>query len=140
MTVTMSEPTMTDLSPEYSAFEKILMRLNNDGKFTASVLASQDGLPIASAPTPSPYDAEIMAAMVAMVKDFILQTQERLGLAEVDEVSMVVGDRSRLVCRYFVADQQPFVLAVFAPPNVAYRRLTTHAVREIQAAWENGTS
>ncbi len=140
MTITMSETIVTDYSPEYSAFEEILLRLNNDGKFSASVLASQDGLPIASAPTPSPYDAEIIAAMVAMVKDFILQTQERLGLAEVDEVSMVIEDRSRLVCRYFAADHQPFVLAVFAPPNASYRRLTTHAVKEIQAAWENGPS
>ena len=139
MTIAMNEITTTDYH-ELSAFEKILMALNAEGKFTASVLVSQDGLPVASAPTPSPLDAETMAAMVAMVKDFILQTQERLGLAEVDEVSMVVGDRSRLVCRYFSADHQPFVLAVFAPPNVSYRRATSHAVREIQTAWENSST
>ncbi|MBI5033136.1 MAG: roadblock/LC7 domain-containing protein [Chloroflexi bacterium] len=139
MTITLDENPVID-QREYSTFEEILIRLNAEGKFTASVLVSQDGLPIASAPTPSPLDTEIMAAMVAMVKDFILQTQERLGLAEVDEVSMVVGDRSRLVCRYFSADHQPFVLAVFAPPNISYRRLTTHAVREIQAAWENSSA
>ena len=131
---------MPDSLIEYSAFEKILIDLNSQGQFTASVLVSEDGLPVASAPTPSPYDAETMAAMVAMVKDFILQTQERLGLAQVDEVSMVVGDRSRLVCRYFEAEQQPFVLAVFAPPNVSYRRLTTHAVREIQSAWASSSA
>jgi len=139
MTMAMNEMTATDHA-EFSAFEEILMRLNAEGKFTASVLVSQDGLPVASAPTPSPLDAETMAAMVAMVKDFIVQTQERLGLGQVDEVSMVINDRSRLVCRYFSADQQSFVLAVFAPPNVSYRRATTHAVREIQAAWENSSA
>ncbi len=126
---------MNNHSSGTSIFDKILLRLNTEGRFAASVLASQDGLPIASAPTPSPYDADTVAAMVAMVKDFILQTQTRLGLAEVDEVSMVVGDRSRLVCRYFAAGGQPFVLAVLTPPNATYRRLTTRAVREIQIAW-----
>lgn len=121
------------------SFDEILKQMNTAGHFSASVLASQDGLAIASAPMPSPYDADTMAAMVSMVKDFILQTQTRLGLAEVDEVSMVVGDRSRLVCRYFTADgEQPFVLAVVTPPNATYRRVTTRAVREIQAAWADG--
>jgi predicted regulator of Ras-like GTPase activity (Roadblock/LC7/MglB family) len=117
---------------ETSGFEEILHRMNKDGFFIASVLASEDGLPVASAPTPSPYDADTVAAMVTLVKDFIKQTQTRLGLAEVDEVSMVVGDRSRLVCRYFGVGAQSFVLAVLAPPNQSYRRLTARAVREFQ--------
>jgi len=127
-------------STEQSSFEQILTQMNTEGRFNASVLASQDGLAVASAPTPSPYDADTVAAMVAMVKDFILQTQTRLGMAEVDEVSMVVGDRSRLVCRYFTAaGEQPFVLAVLTPPNATYRRVTTRAVREIQAAWADSS-
>ena len=125
---------------EQSSFEKILIQMNADGRFVASVLTSQDGLPVASAPTPSPYDADTVAAMVAMIRDFILQTQTRLDLADVNEVSMVVGDRSRLICRYFVVNQQPFVLAVLAPPHTTYRRLTSRAVREIQNAWANGST
>lgn len=123
---------------ESSPFETILQDINAEGEFVASVLASEDGLPIAAAPTPSPYDAETIAAMVALVKDFITQAQARIGLAEVDEVSIIVGDRSRLVCRYFTAGTQPFVLTVLAPPNQSYRRLTTRAVREIQATWNSG--
>ncbi|MBM3127746.1 MAG: hypothetical protein FJ009_03825 [Chloroflexi bacterium] len=119
-----------------SEFGDILQRMNKDGFFVASVLASEDGLPIASAPTPSTYDADTIAAMVALVKDFIKQTQTRLGLADVDEVSIFVNDRSRLICRYFNAGTQPFVLTVLAPPNQSYRRVTTRAVHEIQAAWE----
>ena len=125
-----------DTQLEQSAFEQVLQRMNKEGFFVASVLASEDGLPIASAPTTSPYDADTIAAMVALVKDFITQTQTRLGLAEVDEVSIVVNDRSRLVCRYFSAAEQAFVLAVIAPPNQSYRRLTSRAVRDIQAAWQ----
>ena len=120
---------------EQISFEQILAQMNEAGHFTASVLASDDGLLVAAAPTPAPYDADTIAAMVVLVKDFIKQTQARIGLAEVNEVSIVVDDRSRLICRYFNAAAQPFVLAVLAPPNQSYRRLTTRAVRDIQAAW-----
>ncbi len=118
-----------------SVFEKILVRMNKTGHFTTSVLASEDGLPVAAAPSPSPYDTDTLAAMVTLVKDFIQQTQTRLGLAEVDEVSIVVGDRSRLICRYFIAEGRPFVLALIAPPHQSYRRLTSQAIRELSEAW-----
>jgi predicted regulator of Ras-like GTPase activity (Roadblock/LC7/MglB family) len=121
---------------EQISFEQILVQMNEEGQFTAAILASDDGLLVAAAPTPSPYDAETVAAMVALVKDFIKQTQTRIGLAEVDEVSIVVGDRSRLICRYFNAGTHPLVLAILAPPNHSYRRLTTRAARDIQAAWQ----
>ncbi len=124
------------VSSEQSTFEQILARMNAAGNFTSSVLASEDGLPIAVAPSPSPHDANTVAAMVTLVKDFVQQTQTRLGLAEVDEVSIVVSDRSRLVCRYFTLDRRPFVLAVIAPPQQTYRRLTSAAIREIEEAWK----
>lgn len=120
---------------EPSIFEEILCRMNQDGKFTASVLASEDGLPVAADPTPSPYDANTVAAMVTLVRGFIQDTQQQLGLADVDEVSMVVSDRSRLVCRYFNLDDKRFVLTIVTAPNQTYRRLTTRAVREIRNAW-----
>ncbi len=122
--------------PGPSEFETILARLNREGQFTASVLASDDGLPVASAPAPSPYDADTVAAMVALVKGFVKDTQTQLGLAEVDEVSIVVGDRSRLICRYFSLGDRPFVLATIAPPGQSYRRLTSRAIRDIHQAWE----
>ncbi len=120
---------------EGSVFENILARMNEAGHFTTSVLASEDGLPVAAAPSPSPYDVDTLAAMVTLVKDFIQQTQTRLGLTEVDEVSIVVGDRSRLICRYFIAEGRPFVLALIAPPHLSYRRLTSQAIRELREAW-----
>lgn len=123
------------VAAEASPFEKILLAMNERGKFTAAVLASEDGLPVASAPVAAPYDAETVAAMVTLVKDFILQTQTRLGLGEVDEVSIVISDRSRLVCRYFALDGRAFVLAVILPPQQTYRRLTTQAIHDIKKVW-----
>jgi predicted regulator of Ras-like GTPase activity (Roadblock/LC7/MglB family) len=119
-----------------SIFEKILDDMNQQGGFSSTVLAGDDGLPIAAAPQPSPYDADTIAAMVTMVKGFIKDTQTRLKLAEVDEVAIMVGDRSRLVCRYFAAGDRAFVLTTITQPQQSYRRLMTHAIREIQAEFE----
>ncbi len=118
-----------------SVFEEILARMNKDGSFSTSVLASNDGLPVAAAPIPPVYDADTIAAMVTLVKDFIEQTQQRLRLAQVDEVSIVVGDRSRLICRYFQVGDLSFILAIVAPPHSSHRRLSTRAIREIKNAW-----
>ena len=126
---------MDTVTAPTSVFEDILLRLNQEGEYTTTVLTSEDGLPIAAAPMPPRYDPDTLAAMVAMVRDFIQQTQERLGLDPVDEVSIVVGDRSRLICRYFCAAERSFVLAVVAPPDVSYRRLTTRAIRDLKQAW-----
>ncbi len=125
-----------DSQLERSEFEAILQDLNNAGSFTASIIASHEGLPVAVAPTPPLHDPDTIAAMVTMVKEFIEQTQMRLRLAEVDEVSIVVRDRSRVVCRYFDLEGQSFVLVVFTGPNANYRRLTNHAVKEIQRSWQ----
>lgn len=119
-----------------SVFEKILVQMNQEGQFSTSVLASEDGLPVAAAPVPPAHDPDTIAAMVTMVKEFVQETQERLGLAQVDEVSMVVNDHSRLICRYFIAANRPFVLAIVAPPHVSYRRLTTQAIRKLKEAWQ----
>ncbi len=128
---------MVDEQFKPSEFEEILARLNADGQFTAAVLASANGLAVAASPAPSPYDPDAIAAMATLVKDFVQQTQTRLGLKDVDEVSVVVSDRSRLICRYFDEDAQSFILAVIAPPEHSYRRLTSRAVKEIRAAWSN---
>lgn len=119
-----------------SIFEEILSRTNTEGGFTASVLTSEDGLPVAAVPASGAYDANIVAAMVTLVKEFVQQTQTRLGLANVEEVSMVITDRSRLICRYFDAADHRFILTIIAPPDQPYRRLTSRAIREVIAAWK----
>jgi predicted regulator of Ras-like GTPase activity (Roadblock/LC7/MglB family) len=120
-----------------STFEKILEDMNKQGSFSATVLAGDDGLPIAADPQPSPYDADTIAAMVTMVRSFIKDTQTRLKLAEVDEVAIMVGDRSRLVCRYFTAADRVFVLTTITQPHQTYRRLMTQAIHAIKIEFDS---
>jgi predicted regulator of Ras-like GTPase activity (Roadblock/LC7/MglB family) len=113
-------------------FERALKVMNQEGHFQAAVLTTRDGLPIATVP-PS-FDPDTSAAMVALVREVIHRAQSQLRLAEVDEVSLVDSDRKRLVCRYFSHDGEDFILAIIAPPDHRYRRVTAQAIHIIKEA------
>jgi predicted regulator of Ras-like GTPase activity (Roadblock/LC7/MglB family) len=106
--------------------------MNQKGRFQSAVLATMNGSPIATVP-PS-FDAETTTAMVSLVRALINRVYHQLHLAKVDEVSLIGGDGKRLVCRYFTHDGEDFLLAVVAPPDQSYRRVTTQAIRAIKAA------
>ncbi len=116
------------------SFEQALERINRDGSFEASVLASSDGLPIAT--VPSGYDTDVTAAMVALLRSVAQQTQDHVGMAPLDEVTVRSSDHIRLVCRCFQLDGEEFVLAVVIPRKQRYyRQLTNRAIRELRLAW-----
>jgi len=118
------------------AFEKILQEMNRAGDFKATVLSTTEGLSLASAP--ANYEDEMAAAMVALLNKVAGQTRQQLNLVQVDELSLVGDDRTRLACRYFSVAGQDLVLAVLTPPDHCYRRLTNRAIREIRRAWMVG--
>jgi predicted regulator of Ras-like GTPase activity (Roadblock/LC7/MglB family) len=117
------------------AFEHILREMKHAGDFKAAVLSTTEGLSLASAPTS--YQDEMMAAMVALLNKMAGQARLQLNLAQVDELSLVGDDRTRLTCRYFSVDGQDLVLAVLIPPNRYYRRLTNRAIKALRAAWSS---
>lgn len=121
--------------PETS-FEQTLETINAEGHFEASVLASSDGLPIAT--VPSDYDTEITAAMVALLKSVARETQNHVGMGQLDEVCVRASDNIRLVCRSFSVDDEDFILAVVVPRRRRYyRRVTNQAIKAIKLAWQS---
>lgn len=115
-------------------FEETLERINREGNFEASVLATPDGLPIATAPVG--YDSDVTAAMVALLKSVAQQTQDQVGMAPLDEVSVRASDHIRLVCRSFRVDGEDFILAVVVPREQRYhRQLTNRAIRDLRLTW-----
>jgi predicted regulator of Ras-like GTPase activity (Roadblock/LC7/MglB family) len=114
-------------------FEKILQEINRAGDFKAAVLSTTEGLSLASAP--ANYKDEMAAAMVALLNKVTKQARQQLNLTQVDELSLVGDDRTRLACRYFSVAGQDLVLAVLVPSNRYYRRLTNQAIRKIKRAW-----
>jgi predicted regulator of Ras-like GTPase activity (Roadblock/LC7/MglB family) len=116
------------------SFEQTLRKINRAGSFEASVLASSDGLPIAT--VPSEYDTDVTAAMVALLGSVAQQTRDHVGMAPLDEVTVRSSDHIRLVCRCFQVGGEEFILAVVIPREQRYyRQLTNQAIRELRLAW-----
>jgi predicted regulator of Ras-like GTPase activity (Roadblock/LC7/MglB family) len=119
-----------------TTFEQTLESINRDGNFAASVLASSDGLPIASAA--SSYDPELTAAMAGLLRSVAQQTRNQVGMAQVDEVSLRASDRLRLICRCFQIDGEDYILAVLVPREQRYYRQTTNrAMQQLRSAWRS---
>jgi predicted regulator of Ras-like GTPase activity (Roadblock/LC7/MglB family) len=81
------------------------------------------------------YDDDIAAAMVTLLNETVKRINHQLNLSQVDEISIVGGDRMRLVCRYFVIDGNELLLTVLAPPDQAYRRLTNKVIKDVEHLW-----
>ena len=114
-----------------TTFEQVLQEMSHSGQFSAVVLASGDGLPIATAPVD--LDAEKTAAMVALLQRVSRQAREQLDMAELDELSVSDRDRMRLVCRFFSVDGEELILAVMLQASARYRRATRLAVQKISS-------
>ena len=89
-----------------TALQRTLREMIQEGHFRAAVLASIDGLPLATVGRSA--DKELMAG-----------TQGNC-----------------FVSRYFNVGDDPLLLAVKIPPGRPHRRLTNKAIREIQRVWE----
>jgi predicted regulator of Ras-like GTPase activity (Roadblock/LC7/MglB family) len=121
------------MSSKQELFEEILYTMNQQGDFEAAVLSVKDGMPLAS--SPAHYEDEMAAAMVTLLNEAAKKITRELRLPQMDEISIVGDDRTRLVCRYFSVDGRELLLTVLAPPDRAYRRLTNQTIKAIKSIW-----
>jgi predicted regulator of Ras-like GTPase activity (Roadblock/LC7/MglB family) len=117
-----------------ASFNEILQEMNREGGFTRSVLATSEGLPIASDPVQP--DQELASAMIAMLQQVSVETQDHLDLAPVDEVTIRTEARVHLVCRTIPAGRDWICLCALVPAGRVYRRATNRAVRRIREVIE----
>ncbi len=115
---------------EPTSLEEILAAMNEAAKFTASLLTSTEGLPIAAAP--ADYDSDVAAAMVALLQRVSHDAQNQLGMADMDEVTIRDLDYVCLVCRYLAVGEQRLILTATVPPGRPYRRATNRAIKQIR--------
>ena len=115
-------------------FIHILEDMNLEGGFSRSVLATSEGLPIASAPMRP--DHELASAMIAMLQQVSVETQDNLKLAPVDEVTIRTEEKVHLVCRTIPSGEDWVCLCALVPSGHVYRRVTNKAVRRIKAVIE----
>ena len=120
---------------ETTSLDKILVEMNEEGGFIRSVLATEDGFSIASAPFN--MDHELASAMIALLRNVSVETQDNLGLEPVDEVTIRTTDHSYLVCRNISTGGEWLSLCALVPPGKAYRRATNRAVTRIRKVLED---
>ena len=116
-------------------FDAILTEMNQHGGFVRSVLATSEGLTIASAPE-NP-DNELASAMVALLQQVGAETQDYLGMTPVDEVTIRTEDHVHLVCRRIQSGSDWICLCALVPAGAYYRRATNRAVRRISQLIDN---
>jgi len=117
-----------------ATLDQLLTEVGVRGGFSACLLATGDGLAIAS--LPSELDAEAASAMLALVHESVQRAQVRLDLPGVDEVTALFRNGVRLVCRYFDAADSAFILAVMLPSGREYRFVMDDAITRITRVLE----
>ena len=120
-------------SQKQIALEDVLWDLVAEGGYEAALLSDSDGFSLAIVGAEDM--SGILAAMVASLRDTAAEARRQLGLAHVNELTLVGDDRFRLVCRFFEAGGQSLSLTAIVPPDHAYRRSTNQAIRRIEEIW-----
>jgi len=82
-------------------------------------------------------DHELASAMIAMLQQVSVETQDHLELAPVDEVTIRTKERVHLVCRTIKSGDDWICLCALVPAGRVYRRATNRAVRRIKELIEN---
>jgi len=126
--------------PSFVKFQDLvdlLNRLNTGGEFAASVLTDIDGIPLVSASTPDWDPTLSLAAVVPLVRQSVLRSNEQVGLAAANEVVINNNDATRLVTRFFEVEGRLFILACVVPLKRPYRKVMNTAILAISRLWQN---
>jgi predicted regulator of Ras-like GTPase activity (Roadblock/LC7/MglB family) len=118
----------TPEKPEVSLAD-ILNEMHAEGNFQLSVLATQDGLPVTTAP--KKHNSELAAALVALIQKVSVQAKDQLYMGMIDEMTIRDENKNRLVCRQVALKNETLILAAIVPPDHCYRRVTNRAIRRI---------
>lgn len=113
-----------------SSFIDILEEMNEQGGFIRSVLATEEGLPIAAAPDHTMDNS--LSALVSLLQNVSQDVIYQLEMDEISEITIRDQDRYKFVCRKIKSADDSLLLAALVPPDMYYRRVTSRAMRRIQ--------
>jgi len=102
---------------------------------TATVLTTEEGLPLAVSDGDGKAKGEILAAIAPVFQ----QAAERSGKPLVrlaEEMAMRSPSGALVVCRFLTVGDKNFILAGLVPKGRTYRRTMNRAVRQIRKVWQ----
>jgi predicted regulator of Ras-like GTPase activity (Roadblock/LC7/MglB family) len=112
--------------------EEELLVLCQQGKFEAFLLFSTEGIPMAGVDFSDRFNADGLAALSVVLNQSVELTEEFQENTIVDEVSLRISSKHRIVSRPFNVDDVKMVLVAIVPHRLPYRRITTTAINRIQ--------
>ncbi len=124
---------MAERLSRQSMIEEILRDLIKQGNFGGAVVATEDGLPLATIGVSS-VDVKLIGAVAASIKDLAKRAHQELN-------EIILRDRKGrlVVSRYFSISapqgQYNLLLAVQVPRRKSFRRLVNEATKRIQLVW-----
>ena len=112
--------------------EEELLRLCHEGQFTACLIFNAEGIPMAGINLSEHVNVDGIAALSVVLNQSIELTEEFQEHAIVDEVSLRMTNKQRIISLPFLADGIKLILVAVVPQHLPYRCITTTAVRRVQ--------
>jgi predicted regulator of Ras-like GTPase activity (Roadblock/LC7/MglB family) len=113
------------------SFIDILEEMNEEGGFIRSVLATEEGLPVAAVPDHSLDNS--LSALVSLLHNVSHDILSQLEMDEISEITIRDQARYKFVCRRIKTADDSLFLAALVPPDLYYRRVTNRAMKRIQS-------
>lgn len=105
--------------PNLRALPEILEAMNREGGYTASILARDDGLLMASSASPK-TNRDVVAAMSGYVTSSVDRLRNELFLGNLRDVSIRCSEGKFVVRKIAAEGGESFLLAAIMPRNVRY--------------------
>ena len=99
--------------------EDALVSMCSRGEFSGSVLADNNGLPLAI--HNSPVDEDILAAFTSVLGKALAETGRLLNQPNANNISMDINYVDKLVLRKFHVEDKPYFLMIISPQQVDER-------------------
>jgi hypothetical protein len=99
--------------------EEALVAMCKRGEFSGSVLADNNGLPLAI--HNSPVEDDILAAFTSVLGKSLSETGRLLNQPNANNISMDINYMDKVVLRKFFVNDHPYFLMIIAPQDVDER-------------------
>jgi predicted regulator of Ras-like GTPase activity (Roadblock/LC7/MglB family) len=105
--------------PDYGALVKILEEMNKEGGYTASILARDDGLLMASAASPT-TNREVVAAMSGYVASSVNRMRNELSLGQLKDINVRCSEGKAVFRMISSSMDHGLILAALMPRKIRY--------------------
>jgi hypothetical protein len=113
--------------------KEIIQKMVEENRFKAALLTNSAGLTLVG--FPDGPEAEMPAAMIALLQRTFEKVQSHVGLRAMSEMLLCDEVGQKLVCCRFSAGGHDLILAILVPPNRLYQQALEKAIEQIKQIW-----